>query len=173
MGEPAFSPAPLFAWRRGRIVIESFRAFAHDAPPDKTLERTQRSVIFRSDETDRIADRMRAARASDAMDVILGVHRKIVIHDMRNSIHVDSARRDIRRHEHPHDSGFEILQSAEPLILRAVRMDRSRLDSAALEPARDAVGAVFRASKDEDRVELRIGQQMKQEARASRCDRTS
>src|ERR1700730_3521367 len=107
LGEPALSPAPLLAWWRGRIVIESFRAFAHDAPPDKTLERAQRSVIFRRNEADCIADRERAAGASDAMDVILGVHGEIVIHDMRNSIHVDSARRDIGRHEHPHNSRFK------------------------------------------------------------------
>ena len=105
---------------------------------------------------------MRAAGPPDPMDVILGVHRKIVIHDMRNSVHVDPARRDVCGHEHPNGPGFEILQSAEPLILRAVGMDRSRLDSAALEPARDPIGAALRPGKNEDRVELRVGEQMEQ-----------
>ena len=105
--------------------------------PDETLERTQRSVIFRRDETDRIADCVRAAGASDAVDIILGVHREIVIHDMRDPIHIDAARGDVGRHEHPDGAGFEILQCAEPLILRTIGMDRSRLDSAALQTARD------------------------------------
>jgi hypothetical protein len=79
---------------------------------------------------------------------------------MRNSIHVDPARRDIGRHEHADGARLKILQSAKPLILRAIRMDRSRFDSTALEPACNAVGTVFSASKDKDRVELRIDQQM-------------
>ena len=77
-------------------------------------------MVFRGDEADRIADRMRAAGASDPMDVILGVHGEIVIHDMRNTVHVDPAGRDVRSNEHADDAGFEILQSTEPLILRAV-----------------------------------------------------
>ncbi len=162
-GKPAVSPAPLLPWWRSRIVIESFRAFAHDAPPDETFERTQRSVILRSNETDRIANRMGAASSSNPMDVILGVHRKIVIHNMRNSIDIDSARCNIGRHQHPHGARFEILQRSEPLILRTVRMDRSRLDSACFEPTRDAVGAMFRAGKDKNGIELRIGQQMKKQ----------
>jgi len=92
-------------WCSG-IVIESIGTLAHDAPSDETFKRTQRSVIFRSNEADRIADRMRAAGASDAMDVILGVHWKIVIHDMRNSINVNPTRGDIGCHEHPHSSGI-------------------------------------------------------------------
>src|SRR5687768_9077916 len=69
-GRPAFSPAPVLARGSGRIVIKTFRAFTDDAATDKTLERTQRSLIFRRDETDRIADGKRASRAPDAMDII-------------------------------------------------------------------------------------------------------
>ena len=65
------SPAPLVAWRRSLIVIETFRPFPYDAAPDKTLERTQRPLIFRRNETDRITDGVCAAGASDAMDIIL------------------------------------------------------------------------------------------------------
>jgi hypothetical protein len=120
LDDSAFSPAPFLARGRGGIVIESFRAFPHDPSPDEALERAQRPVVFRGDEADRVADRVRAAGASDPMDVILGVHRKIVINDMRNSVHVDSAGRDVRSNEHADDAGFEILQRTEPLILRAV-----------------------------------------------------
>ena len=40
---------------------------------------------------------MGAAGAPDAMNVILRVHRKIVIHHVRNPIDVDAARGDIGR----------------------------------------------------------------------------
>jgi hypothetical protein len=82
LDDSAFSPAPFLARRRGGLIIEPLRPFPHDASPDEALERTQRSVVFRGDEADRIADRVRAAGAPDPMDVILGVHRKIVIHDV-------------------------------------------------------------------------------------------
>ena len=131
------SPAPLVAWRRSLIVIETFRLFPHDPAADETLERTQRSLIFRRNEADRITDGMRAAGASDAMDIILRVHREIVIHHMRDPIDIDAARGDIGRDQHAHRARLEIFQSAQPLILRTIRMDRAGLDSAALEPARD------------------------------------
>ena len=169
----ALPPASLIAWRSGGIVIEAFRAFAHDAAADETLERTQRPVIFRRDETDRVADRMRAAGAADAMDVILRVHREIVIHHVRNAVHVDAARRDIRGHEHAHRAGLEILQRAQPLVLRTVRMERAGLDAAAFEPARDAVGAVLGAGENEHGVELRIAPADGASSAGFRCDRTS
>jgi hypothetical protein len=65
------SPAPLVAWRRSLIVIESFSPFPHDPASDKALERTQRPLIFRRNEADRITDGVCAAGASDAMDIIL------------------------------------------------------------------------------------------------------
>ena len=157
LDDSALAPAPFFARGRGSIVIEAFCAFPDDASPDETLERTQRSVIFRCDEADRVTDRVRAAGPSDPVDVILGVHREIVIYDMGDPVHVDPARRDVRSNQHADDPRFEILQRAKALILRTVRMDGSRFNPGALEPARNAVSAVLGAGKDKDRVELRIG----------------
>src|ERR1043166_2646379 len=91
------SPAPLVARRRSRIIIEAFRLFPHDAAADETLERTQRSLIFRRDKTDRVAHRMRAAGAPDPMHVILRMHREVVIHHVRNSIDIDPARGHVSR----------------------------------------------------------------------------
>src|SRR6059036_854588 len=45
--------------------------FSVRSPADETLERTQRPLIFRCNETDRITDGVCAAGASDAMDIIL------------------------------------------------------------------------------------------------------
>src|SRR5947208_14001816 len=65
------SPPPLVAWRRRLIVIATFRLFPYDPAADETLERTQRPLIFRCHETDRITDGVCAVGASDAMDIIL------------------------------------------------------------------------------------------------------
>ena len=101
--------------------------------------------------------------AADAMHVILRVHRKVVIHHVRNAVHVDAARGDVGRDEHAHRAGFEILQGAQSLVLRAIGVNRSRLDARAFESARDAIGAVFRPRENEHGIELRIAQQMQQE----------
>ena len=147
--------------------------FPHDAATDETLERTQRPLIFRRNETDRIADGVRAAGATDAMDVILRVHREIVVHHMRNPVHIDAPRGDVGRHQNADRAGLEILQRTQPLVLRTIGMDRPRLDSAAFETARDLVGAVLCPGENEHRVELRIAQQDAAAARASNAARTS
>ena len=77
-------------------VIKSFRAFPHDAATDEAFKRAEFAVIFGRDKTDGVADRVRASGAADAMDVILDVHREIVIHDVRNAVHVNAARRDVQ-----------------------------------------------------------------------------
>ncbi len=94
------------------------------------------------------------------MDVVLGVHRKIKIHDVRNAVHVDAARGDVGGDKDADDAGFEIVQRAQTLILGAVGMQRARLDSGAFEFARDFIRSVFGAGENKDAVEFRILQQM-------------
>ena len=72
----------------------------------------QRSPVFRSNETDRIADGMGAAGPPDAMNVILRVHREIVIHHVRNPIDIDAARGNVGRDQNADGAGLEVLQRA-------------------------------------------------------------
>src|SRR3954463_7832398 len=159
----ALSPPLVFARWRGGVVIKTFRAFPDNAAPDETLERTQRPVIFRRDKADRIADGKGAAGAANAMDVILRMHREIVVHDVRNPIYVDPARGDVGRDEDTHGAGLEILQCPEPLVLRTIRVDSPRLDAAAFETARDPIGAVLRARENKNRIELRVAHEMQEQ----------
>ena len=69
LGMAAFSLAPIRSRRRRGRVIETFRLLAHDAAADESLEGTQLVVVFGSDKADRVAHRVRAARAPDAVDV--------------------------------------------------------------------------------------------------------
>ena len=71
------------AFREGRCrgrVVETLRPLANDAAADEPFQRAQFALIVRGDEADRVADRVRAARAANPVDVILRVHREIVIH---------------------------------------------------------------------------------------------
>src|SRR5260370_40643393 len=83
-------------YRRSGWIIEPFRSFANEATANEAFEVTQRRAVVRSREADCIADCMRPAGAPNAMHVILGMHRKIVVHHVRNAIHINAAGRDIR-----------------------------------------------------------------------------
>ena len=120
-------------------------------------------MIFRGDETDRIANRQGTPGSPNAMDIVFRVHRKIVIHHMRNSVYVDPARRYVGSHEDADGPRFEIFQGTQPLILGPIGMDRSCFDAAAFEPARKPVGPVFGSGKYEDGIELRIAQKMEEQ----------
>ncbi len=116
-------PLSLTPWRTGGCgsrIVEAFRALAHDAPADEALERAQGAVIFGRYEADGVAHRVGAARPADAMDVVLGVHREVIIHHVRDAVHIDPAGRDVGRDQHAHGAGLEIFQGAQPLVLRAV-----------------------------------------------------
>src|SRR5262249_41840494 len=104
-----FSSPPLLAWRTRRIVVKLFGFLADDPAPDEALKRTQLALIFRRDKTDRISHRMRPARAADPVHIILRVHRKVVVHHVRDSIDIDASRGDVRGDKHAHRSRFEIL----------------------------------------------------------------
>src|ERR1039458_4995167 len=65
--------------RRGRVV-ETLRPLADDAAADESLQRAQFVTVLRRHKADGIAHRVRPAGASDTMDIILRMHREIVIH---------------------------------------------------------------------------------------------
>src|ERR1035441_9610839 len=90
-------PLPLTPWRAGGRsgpIVEALGAFAHNAPADEAFKRPQGAVIVGRYEADGVAHRVSAARAADAVDVILGVHREVVIHHVRDAVHIDPAGRD-------------------------------------------------------------------------------
>ena len=60
---------------------------------------------------------------------------------------------------------LEILQRTQPLVLRSIRMDRPRRDPGSLEFARDLICAPLCSGKNENGIELRIGEKMKQQRR--------
>src|SRR5690348_4029027 len=95
--------------RRSRIVVKALSSFAYDSTSNKTFERSQLRMILRGHKADRVANGLGTAGASDTMDVILGMHREIIIYNMRDSVDVDSTRGDVGCHQHADGSRFEIL----------------------------------------------------------------
>ena len=160
--------ASLFHWivgRRGGGVIKPFRLLPHDAAADESFQRAQFGMVLVRHEADGVANLIRAAGAANAVDVILHVHRKIVVHHVRDAVHVNAARRDVRRHQHPHHAFLEILQRAQPLVLRAVRVQRRTAHALLLQLPRQPVGGVLHPRENQHHVHLRVLQQMQQQRR--------
>jgi hypothetical protein len=139
-----------------RAVIKSFRFLSHNPATDEPLEQSQLGMVLRGHEANRITDRLRTTRSTDSVDVILRMHWEIVIHHVRNAIYIDAAGGDIGGNEHTYRTGLEILQRAQALILRTVRMNRPGHDSAGLKLARDSISSSLGSRKDKHRVELGI-----------------
>ena len=64
--------------------------------------------IVSGDKTSGASCRLHSSCPADSMDVILGVHRKIIVHDMGNAVHIDAAGRDVGRDQHAHGAGLKI-----------------------------------------------------------------
>src|SRR5689334_20302905 len=80
LGPADFSAASLFTRRSGRAVIETFRFLSHDSAADESLQRAEFVLVLRRDKTDRITHRMGATGPTNPMNIILRVHRKVVVH---------------------------------------------------------------------------------------------
>ena len=72
----------------------------------------------------------RAPGAAAAMGVRIGVVRRLGVNDARDVLHVDAARGDVGRHEHPQLAAFEIGESAVALGLLHLAGDRAHRESA-------------------------------------------
>jgi len=150
-------------YRRSGVVIKSLSAFPDQSPADKSFQRAQRGMILRSREAEGFTDCQRAPRPSDPMDVILRVFRKVVVHYMRDSVNVNAARGNVRRHEHAHRAALEILEGPQALVLRTIGMQRSSANALLLQLASDPVRAVFGAGEDQHHVQHGIAQEMQQQ----------
>lgn len=94
------------------MIIETFRFLSHNSPTNETLERTQFALIIRSDKTDRVAYRVRATGPANSVDVILRMHREVVVHHVRDTVDINAARGDIGRDQYSQRARFKILQRA-------------------------------------------------------------
>lgn len=72
-----------------------------------------------------------AAGPADAMDVCLGVRRRVEIDHVRDAADIDPARRDVGRDQYVDRTGFEARQRLLALTLRLVAVHRDRIKAAA------------------------------------------
>src|SRR5450631_1740282 len=96
------------------------------------------------------------------MNEVSRLLRQIVVHDMRDVIHMNPARRYVGGDQYTVYAIFEALQRLVPLALRAVAVDRRHLVFPALQKFREPVGALFGGDEDEERTLLRLQQMLEE-----------
>ena len=90
-----------------------------------------------------------SAGATDAMQVVGGHHRQLVVDDVRQLLDVEAARRDLGRDQQRDPSRLEVVQRSHALRLRLVAVDRGGGDAVLPQLLGELVGAVLGAGEDE------------------------
>ena len=136
----------------GVAIIEVFELGPSNFLADESLDGLHMAGIFGDHQCERIASRLHATSAPDAVNVILGMLRDIVVDDMADIGDVQAASGNIRGDQHFVPPITKAAQSLLAFALRSVGMKDSDGVVVAFEQMGDAVGAVFGAAKDDDRV---------------------
>ena len=108
--------------------------------------------------------RARASRPSDAVDVALGLIWEVVVDDVGELVDVDTARRDVGRHEYADIPLLKVTEGALASVLGLVAVDRLRRDARVHEVLDDLVRAVLRPREDEDLTHIGILEEVFEEA---------
>src|SRR5688572_18251396 len=121
--------------RRGRprTGLESRHDALLDAPVDEALDCGEQRPVLAADQGNCLARGTRAAGAADAVHVILGDVGQVVVHDVRQFLDVDPARRDVGRHQHLEFIALEALERPRACALALVAMDGVGVDAVAFE----------------------------------------
>ena len=137
-------------WRSDRIVKIrerlSFDRSSHDA-----FERPNHVLIFGRDQCERVACALSAPRATDAVDVGIGSVWHIEVDHMRNTVNVQTARRNVGSHHDAKVSCFEAVQGLFALSLRAIAVQAGHTKTSMRDLPRQLFGTMFRAREDQNR----------------------
>ncbi len=123
--------------------------------PDETFDRLKRGNFFAIHEGECVADLLRASGSPDAVDVIFGMLRHVVIDDVTDAGDVEPARGDVGC---DHDFVLARLESFErfdSFALGAIGMKHRNGMLRVLQEMGDAVGALFGAAENKDAIVIR------------------
>ena len=150
--------------RRGNRVVKVWESFAFDRSTHDAFECPDHIVIFRRDERERVAGALGASRATDAMDVGVGGVGHVEVDDVRDAVDIETACRNVSGDHDGEVSAFETTQGLLALSLCAVAVEACDAMSSVRALARQFVGAMFGAGKDEHRIGVGLLEQFQQQS---------
>ena len=123
------------------ILALEFQAI--DLLPDETLDGGEFLHLVMGHECEGVPGALGAACASDAVHVVFGMLRDIVVDHVADPGHVDAAGCDVGCDHDPVATGLESLEGLDALVLRAIGVEDSHGKIIGPEPLGDAVRTVF------------------------------
>jgi hypothetical protein len=132
------------------LAFEAFRFPDLDGAANKAFEGFEGISVLASKKRNRHSVHVGPTGPTDAVNVILGVRRKVKIDDVSDPVDINSASRNVGGDQDPNLAILEILQGAGSLILAAVGMNGSRRDLVPAELPGHPIGSVFGPGKDKD-----------------------
>ena len=110
---------------------------------EEALDVAEQRRLVDADERDRVAADAGPAGSADPVDVVLGDHRQLEVHDVRQLLDVEAACGDIGGDEDSRSAGLEVVERPDPLALALVAVDRGGVDPVPAELLGEAVRAVL------------------------------
>ena len=127
------------------------------------LDRSQRSLLARRNQHESIPLRLGPCRPADAVDVVVGHVGHIEADHMGYVLHVQSPRRDVRRHQDLEVPRPKPFHGTVALRLCQVAVQFGYLETVGRNRARQALGGKLGAREDQDRGHVRVPQQVTQQ----------
>ena len=117
---------------------------------DVLLDIRQRHHIGFAAKTDRVSGCASARGAADAVHVVFGILRQVVVDDVLHVGNVQAARCDVGTNQHGQRAGLEVHEHAQAFLLRNVARDRLRVNAVRLEIVLHAFGLALHVDEDHD-----------------------
>ena len=133
-----------------------------DLAAQDPLDRPQAVALVARHQRQRVALAAGAAGAADAVHVVLGHVRQLVVDDVRQLADVEAACRDVGRDQHLHLVVLEVRERLGARVLRLVAVDGRAVDAVAGELVGEPVRAVLGAREDQRLRRRAFAQQVAQ-----------
>lgn len=134
---------------RGRKLRQSR---VRERAADEPLNIANIALLIGRGERNSVSSGAGAGRTADAMHIVVGVRRQVVVHHQLYPLHVYASRSDVCRNEHPMGAVPKSLKRRAPLTERPVRMQLRRGVSHRAYRARYPSRAMLRAGKEKHRT---------------------
>jgi len=134
----------------------------------QALDLAQQAALFRRHQRQRLALRAIAAGTADAVHVILGHHRQVVVDHQRQVGDVQATRGHVGRHQDPRLAGLEVLQGFLARGLALVAVDRDGRQAGFFQLFGQAVATVLGLAEHQHLVGVALRQDLDQQVALAR-----
>jgi len=149
--------------RSRHLVVEIVQGASFHRRANGPVDGPYHLLVFTGDQGKRLTAVFGPAGSPDAMDIRLGRRGHIVVDHMGNIGNINSAGRDVRRHQDLVFARLEAVHGIPPPRLRQVALQRGRAKTDLGQFPAQLPGFMFGPGEDQHSAGIRVAQQFKQQ----------